>query len=147
MIKVSIKKMKKEELELMSYKDITYLLIEEDGKQTTVDLFSAIVKMLELSQSEFETKIGDYYTSLTTDKRFILLDDGMWDLRTKHPKKNIVIDDELDELDEIELEDVTDDNEEEATSDNYDEDDEVVEDDEEYKDLIIVDEEELGLEE
>lgn len=144
---MSIKKMKKEELELMSYKDITYLLVEENGKQSTAELFGEIVKLLELPKNVFETKIGDYYTSLTTDKRFILLEDGMWDLRTKHPKKKVIVDDDLEDLDEIELEEVTDDEEEDATSDNYDEDDEVVDDNEEFKDLIIVDEEELGLEE
>jgi DNA-directed RNA polymerase subunit delta len=148
---MSIKKMKKEDLEVMSYKDITYLLLEEDGKDTTLNLFQKIVKLLELPESELESKIGDYFTSLSTDKRFILLDDGMWDIRTKHPKKNIVIEDDLDDIDEVELEemDETDQEEEDDNTnlDSFDEDDVDSDDEDEYKDLIIVDEEELNVEE
>jgi len=145
---MNIKKMKKEELELMSYKDITYLLIEEDGAANTADLFRKIVDLLELSNNIFETKIGDYYTSLSTDKRFILLDDGKWDLKTKHPKKNIDISSDLEEFDDLELEESQNESidDMEENEDNYD--DESGNDNEnEYKDLIIVDEEELGLDE
>ena len=67
---MSIKNMTKEDLELLSNKDITNLLLEEKGKQTTPDLFKKIIKLLELPESTFDQKIGDYYTSLTTDKRF-----------------------------------------------------------------------------
>ena len=45
---MSIKKMSKEELELMSHKDITYLLLEENGVMNTKDLFKKIVETLEL---------------------------------------------------------------------------------------------------
>ena len=44
--------------------------------------------------------IGDFYTTLTTDKRFILLDTAEWDLKDRH-KVEIV----LDEEDEEETED------------------------------------------
>ena len=85
---MSIKNMTKEDLELLSNKDITNLLLEEKGKQTTPDLFKKIIKLLELPESTFDQKIGDYYTSLTTDKRFILLEDGTWDLRSRHTSDN-----------------------------------------------------------
>ena len=73
---MSLKKLKKEDLELLSNKDITNLLLEEKGAQNTADLFKEIIKLLELPSSVFDQKIGDYYTSLTTDKRFILLENG-----------------------------------------------------------------------
>lgn len=148
---MSIKKLTKEELEAMSYKDITYMMIEEDGAQLTADLFKKIIEMLDLPKDFFETKIGDYYTSLATDKRFILLDNGIWDLRTKHPKQKIHIADDIDDIDEIELDEINDEELDEdegtATNDSYDEEDDPSDDTDEYKDLVIVDEEELGLDE
>ena len=54
---MSIKKMTKEDLELLSNKDITNLLLEEKGKQTTPDLFKKIIELLELPSSTFDNKI------------------------------------------------------------------------------------------
>ena len=59
---MSLKDMKKEDLELLSYKDITNLLLEEKGEQNTANLFKKIIKLLELPESIFDQKIGDYYT-------------------------------------------------------------------------------------
>ena len=73
---MDINKMSKEDLELLSYKDITNILLEQKGARSTKDLFKDITTLLELPDSVFETKIADYYTTLTTDKRFILLEDG-----------------------------------------------------------------------
>ena len=145
---MSIKDMKKEDLELLSYKDITNLLLEEKAQQNTADLFKKIVEVLELPSSEFESKIGDYYMMLTTDKRFILLEDGNWDLRTRHTSDKIVkIVDEDEELEtEESLLKEKDEMEEENGESDYDidsdnDDDDFDEDD--LKDLVILDEEEL----
>ena len=89
---MKLSEMKKEELELLSNKDITFYLLEEQGKQNTAELFKSIVTLLELPSSTFEEKIGDYYTSLTTDKRFIMLEDGCWDLRSRHTFSEVHID-------------------------------------------------------
>ncbi|MCI8347745.1 MAG: DNA-directed RNA polymerase subunit delta, partial [Bacilli bacterium] len=87
---MSIAKMKKEDLELLSNKDITNMILEESKKpMNTANLFKKIIKLLELPESTFEEKIGDYYTSLATDKRFILLEDGNWDLRSNHTSDKI----------------------------------------------------------
>ena len=84
-------KVKKEELELMSNKDIAELILE-NSKRTinTADLFNKIIKLLELPESTFENKIADFYTSLSTDKRFILLDNGNWDLRKRHTSDKVI---------------------------------------------------------
>ena len=147
---MSIKKMKKEELELMSYKDITYLLLEEKGVMNTKDLFDEIVKLLELPKSAVEDKIADYYMTLTTDKRFLLLADGKWDLKNRHTsdKVSAEIEDEEDELEEEsnDSKDVTSDEEDddEYELDSFDDDNS---DNEDLKDLIVIDEDELELEE
>ena len=84
-------KMKKEELELLSNKDIAALLLG-DSKRTlnTADLYKKIIKLLELPESTFENKIADFYTALATDKRFILLDNGKWDLRSNHTSDKLI---------------------------------------------------------
>lgn len=147
---MSLKKMKKEELELLSNKEITCLILEEEKKSmNTAELFKKIISLLELPENVFEAKIADYYTALSTDKRFILLKDGTWDLRNRHTSDKIVkIQDEEDDEDEIieEKEDMDD----ESDEDNFDDtDSEDYDDDtnEELKDLVIIDEDELELEE
>jgi len=147
---MSIEKLKKEELELLSHKDITNMLLEEKGAMNTADLFKKITEILELPESIFEKKIGDYYTTLTTDKRFLLLEDGKWDLRTRHTSDKVVTapdqDEEEDEEDleikEEEIEDETN-NYDSTVSDEDDFDD----NDDDLKDLVVLDEEELELEE
>lgn len=135
--------MTKEDLELLSNKDITNLLLEEKGKQTTPDLFKKIIQLLELPESTFDQKIGDYYTSLTTDKRFILLEDGTWDLRSRHSSDKLAkIEDEEDEdLEEIEEE------EQEEMVEDFDsiesDEDDIDDSDEDLKDLVVLDEDEI----
>ena len=111
---MDVRKMKKDDLELMSNKDITFNLLENSKKTiNTADLFNEILKLLELPSSEFDKKIGDYYTALATDKRFILLDDGTWDLRSRHTSDKVKTISEEDEEDEDEEEITKDDQQEE----------------------------------
>lgn len=145
---MSIKKMSKEELETLSYNDIAHLILKEEKEQSTLDLFKQVVNVLELPEKTIENKIGDFYTSLTTDKRFILLEDGNWDLRVNHKMSTMITYEEEDDFEEEESDyDDTEVEEEEDFDDAYNEDD--IDDDaaEEYKNLVVVDEEDLGLEE
>jgi DNA-directed RNA polymerase subunit delta len=147
---MSLKTMKKDELELMSNKDIAYMILDEaKRKLNTADLFKKIIKLLELPESTFEKKIADFYTALSTDKRFILLDNGKWDLRSNHTSDKIIKVSDEDEEDEEQLEEEKQE-EEEIEEDNFDdtEDEDYDEDtNEELKDLVIIDEDELELEE
>ena len=149
---MDIKKMPKDELELLSNKDITFYLLEQSKKSiNTKDLFTEIIELLELPKKTFEEKIGDYYTSLATDKRFILLSDGTWDLRSRHTSDKIVkvVDSEEDDEDEDD-EDLKDkdDDPNEIEEDNYDDtDDDYNSAEEDLKDLVVIDEDELELEE
>lgn len=146
-------KMKKDELELLSNKDIAALILE-DGKKpfNTADLFKKIIKLLELPESSFEAKIADFYTALATDKRFILLDNGKWDLRNNHTSDKVLkikIDDEEEEEEEEETEEEEDNSYDDMEEDSYDdtEDEEYDEEtNEELKDLVVIDEDELELE-
>lgn len=145
---MKLKQMSKEELEVLSYTDLTEMILNENKKpMNTPSVFKKICELLELSEDEYTNKIGDYYTSLTTDKRFILLDTAEWDLKDKH-KVEIVLDEEEDE------EEVYEDEEEETeemeeSEENMDEsieitDDEVdLDDDDDLDDLTIVDDKDL----
>ena len=147
---MSLKSMKKEELELLSNKDIAKMIIEESKKKmNTADLFKKIIKLLDLPETVFENKIADFYTALATDKRFILLSNGKWDLRSNHTSDKVIKISDDDEDDEEEEEETTD-KPEEIEEDSYDDDDEDDYDDdtnEEIKDLVVIDEDELELEE
>ena len=86
---MSLSKMNVEELELLSYTNIAKLYLEEkETTMNTAELFKEICNLLGYSDDEYASKIGDYYTTLTTDKRFLLLDDGKWDLRKNHKTGN-----------------------------------------------------------
>ena len=147
---MSLKKMTKEDLELLSNKDITSLILEESKKSiNTADLFKRIIELLELPSSTFENKIGDYYTALATDKRFILLEDGTWDLRSRHTSDKVVKIAEEDEEDEEEQNEEQEEQDNDLLEDSYDdtEDEDYDEDtNEELKDLVVIDEDELELE-
>ena len=146
-----MKELKKEDVVNLSYKDITNLILENEKKGiNTLELFTKIVKLLELPASTIENKIGDYYTSLTTDKRFILVD-GLWDLRKRHTSDKIIVDsmedDDVDSIEEQVDEPIMEDEYNDYDSDDQIPDDDEYEpdtDDDDLKDLVVLDEEDLN---
>ena len=143
-----MKDLKKENIENLSYKDIANLMLEKEKNGiNTLELFTNIVELLELPNSTIENKIADFYTSLATDKRFILVD-GLWDLRKRHTSDKIIIDETEDE-EETELEENRDDMEvmEDQYDDDYTDDSSVDSDydnDDDLSDLVVIDEEDLN---
>lgn len=142
---MKLEKMKKEELEVLSYTDLTEMILKENKKpMKTADIFKKICNLLELSDEEYTNKIGDFYTSMTTDKRFILLENAEWDLKDNHKVEiNLDDDDEEDEyldeeIDEEETEEVDEDNSVDITDDEVD-----LDDDNDMEDLTIVTDSEL----
>jgi len=144
---MSLSKMNKEELELLSYTDIAKLYLEEKKKTlNTASLFKEVCNLLSLSESEYSEKITDFFQSLTTSKDFILLPSGEWDLKSKHSVK-VAMDelyeetsDEEDEYD-TEPEDMT----EEDEFNSIDDEEDYADDD--LSDLTILNEDELDSEE
>jgi len=134
----------KEELELLSYTDLTEIILKENKKpMNTPTIFRTICDMLEYSDSEYSDKIGEFYTSLTTDKRFVFLDTAEWDLKDNHSIPLVIEDDEeLDEEDteeEVEMEEEPEENIDDILDDDLD--DDLVDDD--IDDLALIDDEEL----
>ena len=144
-------KLTKEDAELLSYKDLTCLILENKGKKNTLDLLTLIVNKLGLSSNHLDNKIADYYTMLNNDKKFVLLDDGNWDLSEKYTsdlkKKNIDEEEEFDEEELKEDEEIEEAEDEIDSKTNYDDayQDEDFDDDaiDELDGLVVVDEDEM----
>ena len=145
-----MKDIKKDDVINLSYKDIANLLLERNGKgENTLDLFTEIVKLLELPENTIDTKIADFYTSLTTDKRFLLVD-GLWDLRVRHTSDKMLTNAIDDEEEEMSLEgEETEEDEEESFDDEENIDDDTSYDDTDddgLSDLVLLDEDEIDME-
>ena len=135
-------KLTEEELLSMSYDDVAYKILENNKKKMKIqDLFKEVIKIMNLSETAFEEHLVDFFELLSTDKRFIMVDKGYWDLKINHKTKLII--EEEDEEDIIDTNEETETQEEDEEEINYDE--EVLDDDEtedDLKELVIMDENE-----
>ena len=141
---MKLKNINAEELETMSYDDVAYEILKETGKKVKItDLFKNVCDLLNLSDAIYENQIGEFFQVLSTDQRFTMLDNGYWDLKTRH-KSNIVMDLD-DEEEEVSLNEEETEAEEEKEEEIYYDDEDVTDDDEaddDLKDLAIIDEDE-----
>lgn len=138
---MKLKQIPKEELELMGYDDIALLILQESGKKMKLrDIFAKVINVLGLPEETIDEELMEFFELMSTNKKFVMLDKGYWDLQSRH-KLDLVFD--MEEDDE-ELENDEEDNIEEETEEDddifYDKDDEtddVAEDD--LSDLVVVD--------
>ncbi len=144
---MKLKDIPKEELETMTYDEIAYLIIEENGKKIKLlDLFKKVCKILDLPESTVEDRIADFFELLSINKKFVLLPNGYWDLSINHQQDIVIEDDddhETEELNELDEEDEVIDTEEDDDifyDENLEEDDT---EDDDLKDLVILDEDEM----
>lgn len=132
----------KEELEQMSYDDVAYEILKNKKKKMNIqDLFKGVIETMELPASDFDAHIVDFFELLSTDKRFLMLEKGFWDLKENH-KANIVIDEDEEIIEEEAEEEIIEEEIEEEI--NYD--DDVIDDDDtedDLKDLVVMDEEDI----
>lgn len=139
---MKLKSISEEQIETMSYDDIAYVILKEKGKKMKLlDLFNEVIDQLKLNKEEAENHLADFFSILSTEKRFIQLEGGYWDLRENHTAKIELtdLDDEEDLTDEIEEE-----RNEEIEEDMYIDETKESDDDEaedEYKDLVVIDDE------
>ncbi|WP_455663268.1 DNA-directed RNA polymerase subunit delta [Pradoshia sp.] len=164
---MTIAKMSNEDIREMAFIEIANLLLIE--KKEAIDfkvMMDEIQKMLGLSDEVVAEKIGQFYTDLNVDGRFISIGDNRWGLKGWYPVEQVeeetvpaskvkkkkgkkviddedlddfdVIDEDEDDLDFDDIDDFDDDDEddEDLIDDDFDED--VDEDDD-----IIEDEEEI----
>ncbi|MCQ2977306.1 MAG: DNA-directed RNA polymerase subunit delta [archaeon] len=148
-------KLKKSDVENLSNIDITYLMLQNSKRsQSTLDLFKKIVELLELPESTIDKKIADYYTALTKDKRFVLID-GKWDLRDRYASNKVIIkiaededDEEINENEEESEDEISEDEDDLNFEEDDSSDDETFDDDEDdgLDDLVVVDDEDMEIE-
>lgn len=143
---MKLKDLTQEELEAMSYDDIAELVLKEANRQMKInELFKEVCKLLNLSEDEFIDKLPAFFDVLSTDQRFLMVENGLWDLKSKHSVK-VVVDSEDEEEDEIEedvdLDELEDEKEDEDIYADDNDDDDLTDDDDDLKDLVIIDEDE-----
>lgn len=149
---MNIRNLSSEELEKMSHIDIAYNIIKSEKKVlNTLDLLKEVCELLNYDNSVLENLIGEFYTTLNVDKRFILIE-GKWDISENHQVKIIVDDESDDELEEYEDIDAEEDEnietEDEAVLDDVEALEDIDDDlDDDMDDLTILSEEEMEDEE
>lgn len=141
---MKFKTLTNEEIETMSFDDLAYAILKEKGKKMkTADIFKTICELLKMSDQEYESRIADFFTLLATEKRFIQLDKGFWDLRENHSSKV-----EIEDIDEEEIDDIIEDDDTvEQEEDMFIDETKEVDDDEtedELKDFVVIDDENDG---
>lgn len=138
---MKLKDIPKEILLDMAFDDIAYVILKEKGKKMkTTDLFQKICDVLDLGEDKYSEQIADFFTLLATERRFIQLDKGFWDLRENHTLKVDMKTLYDDSDDEILIEEIPEPEEEteEIYSDSKDSEDDQADDD--LKDFAIIDE-------
>ncbi len=136
----NLKELTAEEIDNLGYDELAYKILEETNKKMKItDLFKQICDLKGLSEADYENLIGDFFEILTTDKKFIMLENGFWDLKSRHSEKLVVEEDDDFEEEPEEAEAETD---EEENLDNYYDEDEVDDDTEnDLKDLVVIEDE------
>ena len=141
---MKFKTINQEDLETMSFDDIAYVILKEKGKKMKIqDIFKIICDSLNLGEDAFENQISDFFALMATEKRFIQLEKGYWDLRENHTSEISIkeIEDELE--DDVVVDEEKDEDEEDEEEENYYDDIDDMDDDKEeddLKDLVIVEE-------
>ncbi len=97
------------------------LLTKKQGPQKFVKFWEEVSQVLGLDSDEANEYISNFYTNLTLDERFVLLEDNTWDLRSRQSfdKVHIDMNDVYSEIDEEEKELKEDEEEEEEVYNEY----------------------------
>ena len=104
--------------------EVGYELLEKkQGPQKFNKFWNEVSEVLGLDVSEADSYVSDFYTNLSLDERFVLLEDNTWDLRERQSfdKVHIDMNDIYSEIDEEEKE-LKEEEEEEESYNEYDED-------------------------
>ena len=76
-----------------SMRDVAFeLLSKKKNAMAFNKLWKEVAEVLGLSEEEATNKIGTFYTHITLDGRFVLLENNTWDLRSRHKLEEWKID-------------------------------------------------------
>mgnify|MGYP006371476119 CR=1 FL=1 len=160
---MTLAKMSMEDIREMALIEIANLLLIE--KKEAIDfkvMMDEIQQMLGLSDEEVADKIGQFYTDLNVDGRFISIGDNRWGLKGWYPVeqveeetvpaskvkkkkgKKVVEDEDLDDFDVIDEDEDLDFDDIDDFDDEEEEDEDLIDDDfDEDDDDLIEDDEEI----
>lgn len=140
---MKLNKIPKEELELMGYDDIAYIILQESGKKMKlIDIFKKVCDALELPEATIESQLMDFFELMSINKKFTMLENGYWDLQLRH-KVDVIVEDGDEEDEEVapdeDVEEIAD--EEQEDDDLFYEKDDDTDDvvDDELSDLMVID--------
>lgn len=117
--------------------EVGYELLEKkQGPQSFSKFWNEVSEVLGLDSDESQKYISDFYTNLSLDERFVLLENNYWDLRQRQSFDRVHIDmnDVYSEIEEEEKEQVEDaeEDDDEITYNSFEEEEkQQAEDDEE----------------
>ena len=73
--------------------DVAYTIMSKGKKEMAfATLYEQIAKELTMNEDEKKSHLGEFYTELTLDGRFVALTDNGWDLRARHTYDKVHID-------------------------------------------------------
>lgn len=139
---LNIRELSQEELGEESFVDIAFALLEETHEtKLFLEIVEEVEGLLGWTREDTKPRLGQYYTDMNIDGRFLILGENRWGLREWYPveqieeesaptvkvrkKKKKVVEDDFDDVDEVELEDGLEDFVDEDDVDDEEEDDEV----------------------
>ena len=78
------------------------VLTAANDTMTFAELYGKVAEIAEMSEEEKAARIGQFYTDISLDGRFVGLTDNTWDLRSRHTydKVHIDVNDVYSEVDE-----------------------------------------------
>jgi DNA-directed RNA polymerase subunit delta len=76
-----------------SMRDVAFELLSKKKNPVAFNkLWKEVAEVLGLTEEEATAKIGTFYTHITLDGRFILLQNNTWDLKSRHCESEWKID-------------------------------------------------------
>lgn len=88
-------------MSVRSMTEVAYSILEKSDKPLVFsELWEKVRKEMGYSDSQAAHKIASFYSSLMLDKKFVVLEDNIWDLRSRHTFSETYVD-----TSELEMED------------------------------------------
>jgi len=95
----------------LSMVDVAYQVLSEKRKSLTFsDLWHYVCVRMSLDEDDESTKMSQFFTNLSLDNRFALID-NTWDIRARHKFEDVIIDTSPIDIEEDEEEELVIENE------------------------------------
>lgn len=83
---MALEKLTKEQIEKMSMIELAKVVLTDEKKEMKfIDLFNQVADLKNLTETQRENVLADFYTDLNVDGRFITLGSNVWALRRWYP--------------------------------------------------------------